>query len=429
MNVQIRAELYKTLYNIGKALEDLKRADDENVRHAVQTDRENVTKILSDMIKTSLDERLDASNMTDEDWFRMIPQVIREIEEPFKPVNAFDMEFYSLIKHIWTHSRRQLVKRMVRNLYQKRTNPLSEYFRESFHQKRMPLGGIMFQKLSQSERPPWLFRLRLKEFFAASPFWGTFDPEKKDYNTFERRALVLKNHSYDFLWLYQRLEDYLSKKTLCAILQNWVYLETRCLKDVKSIFPDYWEPDIFPDNKGDVLVDCGAYTGDSIKQYVEMYGKEYHKIYAYDIAKESYTKLCQNMDSLKLHDVICRCKGTGREKGKMFVDSHDSYSGNHLCSDGNLSTCVEVVPLDEDVEDTITFLKMDIEGAEFDTLLGCKNTIRRNHPKLAVCVYHGYDDIWRIPLLIHSMYPDYHFHMRYNGDELFPTEFVLLCKD
>lgn len=85
--------------------------------------------------------------------------------------------------------------------------------------------------------------------------------------------------------------------------------------------------------------------------------------------------------------------------------------------------------LDDDLPDGFTFLKMDIEGAEYDALKGAERTIRKLHPKLAVCVYHGYDDLWRLPILIDNYNPDYKFYLRHNGGNLIPTEFVLLAKD
>lgn len=429
MNEQVKTELYEILDNMSRALENLQHEENAEVKHKLSLDRGKITKILEGILKCSLDEQIDAASMSDVDWVQTIPQLIGQIDDPFRLNNIYDAEFQELLEYIWGHSKQELVTIMIQNLNKKRTNPMFSYIAQCLRKKKMPLLGECFKKLCQSERPSWLLRLRLAEFLSASPFWGTFNPRKGDYNTFELRAAVLKQHSYDFLWLYRRLNDYLSKRTLCAILSNWAYLDIHCLRNVKSVFPDYWEPDIFPDNKGDVLVDCGAYTGDSIMQYVQMYGDKYHKVYAYEIAQESYTKLCENMSSAKLHDIISRYKGTGKTRGELFVDSQDSYSGNHLCQSGSSGNRVEVVTLDEDVEDTITFLKMDIEGAEFDTLLGCKNTIHKHHPKLAICIYHGYNDIWKIPLLINTIYPNYHFYLRYNGEELFPTEFVLLCKE
>ena len=88
---------------------------------------------------------------------------------------------------------------------------------------------------------------------------------------------------------------------------------------------------------------------------------------------------------------------------------------------------MEIVTLDQDLDDIPTLLKMDIEGAEQDALLGCQKTICKHHPGLAICVYHGYEDIWKIPFMISCMYSDYHFYLRHNGGNLIPTEFVLLC--
>ena len=114
-------------------------------------------------------------------------------------------------------------------------------------------------------------------------------------------------------------------------------------------------------------------------------------------------------------------------RGWLFLNSNNSdASANQLGQLGD--TCVEVVPLDEDLEDGLTFLKMDIEGAEQSALLGCERLIRSQHPKLAICTYHGYEDIWKIPIMIDRMNPDYQFYLRHYGGNMIPTEFVLLCK-
>lgn len=266
------------------------------------------------------------------------------------------------------------------------------------------------------------------DYFARFPLWGTLRPKQGDYNTLEQRATVLKRHSYDFLWLYYRLEDYLSRRTLYVILKNWAVLDMTELQKVKSIFSDYWEPDIFPDNEGDILVDVGAYVGDSIAQYLNTYGTNYRKIYAYEISSDSYDALCKNVARWQLHDVEARRKGVGAVRCEMFLDaSATDASANRLCQEGGAQERVEVVPLDEDIKE-LTFLKMDIEGAEQDSLLGCERMIRSQHPKLAICTYHGYGDIWKIPLMIDGMYPKCQFYLRHYGGNLIPTEFVLLCK-
>lgn len=44
-----------------------------------------------------------------------------------------------------------------------------------------------------------------------------------------------------------------------------------------------------------------------------------------------------------------------------------------------------------------TYIKMDIEGAEMETLKGCTKTIEQYRLKLAISIYHRDDDLWGIP--------------------------------
>jgi FkbM family methyltransferase len=75
----------------------------------------------------------------------------------------------------------------------------------------------------------------------------------------------------------------------------------------------------------------------------------------------------------------------------------------------------QVVRLDDAVGNTrVTFLKMDIEGAELKALEGARETILANKPKLAICVYHHFKDLWEIPLFIKSLVPEYRIFFRHH---------------
>ena len=85
----------------------------------------------------------------------------------------------------------------------------------------------------------------------------------------------------------------------------------------------------------------------------------------------------------------------------------------------------EIVTLDEDITEPVTWIKMDIEGSEYDAVMGSRRHIAEDRPKLSISVYHGYDDLWLLPKLIHSLNPSYKFYLRYYGGNLIPTEIVL----
>ena len=67
----------------------------------------------------------------------------------------------------------------------------------------------------------------------------------------------------------------------------------------------------------------------------------------------------------------------------------------------------------------VTFIKMDIEGAEYKALIGAEETIKKWRPRLAICVYHKPEDILEIPTLLLEMHNDYKFALRqYNSSGL-----------
>jgi hypothetical protein len=68
---------------------------------------------------------------------------------------------------------------------------------------------------------------------------------------------------------------------------------------------------------------------------------------------------------------------------------------------------------------------MDVEGAEYQSLLGASKVIRKNTPKLAICLYHKPCDIIAIPMLIKSMVPEYKMFIRHNSNAY--NETVLYC--
>ncbi len=87
-------------------------------------------------------------------------------------------------------------------------------------------------------------------------------------------------------------------------------------------------------------------------------------------------------------------------------------AGGHISQDGEI--IVEVNALDELLTDEkVTFIKMDVEGAELKALQGMRDIIVKNKPKLAICVYHKPEDIIEIPSYIHGLVSEYKLYMRH----------------
>ena len=64
---------------------------------------------------------------------------------------------------------------------------------------------------------------------------------------------------------------------------------------------------------------------------------------------------------------------------------------------------------------------MDIEGSELAALKGAKRIIKQYKPKLAICVYHKCEDIFKIPLYLHELVPEYKIMIRQHRYDLYDT--------
>jgi FkbM family methyltransferase len=157
-------------------------------------------------------------------------------------------------------------------------------------------------------------------------------------------------------------------------------------------------------------VDCGAYDGDTIRGFLEQSKGRFRKIVAFEPDPESFRRLSETVasllrgDSIELHQAA-----TGAEKGVVAFNADGSLGA----SVGSRALAVDCVTLDEVLQDAApTYVKMDVEGAEIDTIRGASRIIRDHAPVLAVCSYHTQDHLWAIPRLIHSIRPDYRFYIR-----------------
>ncbi len=97
-------------------------------------------------------------------------------------------------------------------------------------------------------------------------------------------------------------------------------------------------------------------------------------------------------------------------------------SGVYGGQDASDTVLIDVTTIDKALEgEDVTFIKMDIEGAELNALKGAEKTIREKKPKLAICVYHKAEDIWEIPQFILGLREDYKFYLRHYSFEASET--------
>lgn len=275
------------------------------------------------------------------------------------------------------------------------------------------------------DRVPAETRKSCQDFFNRFGYWGRLDPQQGIFEQIELKELALFEHIGEYAWLYERLEDYRSKKTLYSILSNWYrYDFTSTAQTKEYMYDDYFDLDVVSCTPEEVVVDLGAYTGDTVKSYIRNYGEDcYRRIYCYEITPDSFGKLQKNLAGL--HDIELRLKGVADMPGRLSLSPNEYASANRLLPDSEGE--VEVTTLDLDIEEPVTLIKADIEGMEQRALAGARGHILNDHPKLLISVYHSNEDLWRIPQIIHEISRDYRFYLRYRGSPIYPTEISLLA--
>ncbi len=268
-------------------------------------------------------------------------------------------------------------------------------------------------------------RQSCENFFNKFLYWGKLDIKNKDFEFFELKAKTLKNHIEDFIWLYDNLCDYQSKKVLLGTLDNWYNWNFTDLASVmQNLYDDYFDLDLIPKCEAEVFVDLGAYIGDSTLSFIKNYGTDsYNKIYCYEISKENFEYLKTNLKPYE--DIDLRLKGISAENRTMYLKENGELSSTQVSDNGDIP--IQMVTLDDDIKEEITIIKSDIEGSERMALMGAKGHIMNEHPKLLISIYHSNDDVWQIPRMIKEMDDSYRFYLRYHGGMIYPTEITLIA--
>ena len=265
----------------------------------------------------------------------------------------------------------------------------------------------------------------ISKFLDNFSFWGSFHPTENDFSTLERLSKFLKENSEKFEKMYQSLEDYRSKKIFYAILNNWYNYDFINLEQVmEKCFSHYFDLDIIPSCQEEVFVDLGAFNGDTVEDFIKIYGDNYKKIYAYEMTEQSMRELKERVKNYPR--IIYEQKAVSDEVGMGSIKIHEISTSSNQLELEEIGE-IEVTSLDDDIGEKITMIKMDIEGSELKALKGAENHIIKDKPKLLLSVYHGYEELLTLWEYLEKLDLSYHYYLRYYGGPIFPTEIVLFA--
>jgi FkbM family methyltransferase len=170
----------------------------------------------------------------------------------------------------------------------------------------------------------------------------------------------------------------------------------------------YFENEYFLYDENEILIDCGAFTGDTIDAFIKFVPK-FKGIISFEAMPTNFLILKKKYENNPKICLINKACYSGKVKKLHFID----YGGASRIARSGGDILVETTSIDAlKLQEKVTFIKMDIEGAELEALKGAKDLILRDKPRLAISIYHSDDDMFRIVEYIHKIAPEYKLYVK-----------------
>lgn len=173
---------------------------------------------------------------------------------------------------------------------------------------------------------------------------------------------------------------------------------------------------------GDVVLDCGAFTGGTCHYFASKTGPAGF-VYAFEPMPDIYARLERNIAGLPNARGVNAAVSNRSGRALFVEDGCASFQWDRG------TVWADCLTLDEFARaeklDRVDFIKMDVEGSEEEALAGARETIRRFRPRLALSAYHKDTDILLLPLIVRDILPEYRFALRHGSNTACET--VLYC--
>lgn len=155
--------------------------------------------------------------------------------------------------------------------------------------------------------------------------------------------------------------------------------------------------------------DFGAYTGDTA---LDLLGRVPAgcTILAAEPDPKTFSKLQRNTEGLAVKAV----HGAIWKEDTTLLFTASGGRGAGLGAVGKKTVEVPAFCADTLFEKgtKVDYLKFDVEGAEFEALLGCRRILAEDRPQLLLSCYHRPEDLFKLPLYLKKEYPFYKLYLR-----------------
>ncbi len=224
-------------------------------------------------------------------------------------------------------------------------------------------------------------------------------------------AAWLQKYAAPLQYVYDKQADEQSRKVFAAALNYKLSGKINYLSGCTTRREDDLRTLLQPSSE-EIYLDLGAYNGDTISELGRLTNYHWRQVIAAEPDRRNCRKLrllAGELAQRGLH-VEVHESGVWDSEGVLpFSDSggrQSSFMSTH-------KTPVPVTTIDALAAGRkISYIKMDVEGAEVQALHGGAQTIVNFAPKLFIAAYHYDADLFRLPILLWKLVPDYKIYLR-----------------
>lgn len=224
-----------------------------------------------------------------------------------------------------------------------------------------------------------------------------------------------KANSEDFQRVYKMLADEQSKKVFENVIRYKLSGELRYLRECES--PAEEKFDLLQIGTEEIVVDLGAYDGDTLVEFLNGTSLQFTKLYAMEPDNKNYRKLKRRL--YMIGSALLEAYNVGAWDEDTTI-TFNMRAGRSSTASGGTHRAARYQDIKMMKTDTMlcgqpaTYIKIDVEGAEENALRGAAETIANFRPKLNVALYHRNEDMFRLPLLISELNKRYKFYLRHH---------------
>jgi FkbM family methyltransferase len=176
---------------------------------------------------------------------------------------------------------------------------------------------------------------------------------------------------------------------------------------------------------GDTVIDGGACTGDTAAVFSNAVGPD-GSVFCFDPVADHLSVLAYNAkqfayDNVRVMPYGLSDKNVVAEPMVLNQYAPGFNSGNNQVPLRSIDFLVNTKDIAK-----IDFIKLDVEGAELDSIRGARASILRFKPKLAISLYHKPNDLFEIILYIKDKFPFYSLYLDHYT--IHAEESVLYCR-